>query len=371
MNGLKTAALLSLILALAGVFTFTGLNWDEGTHLHPDERFLTMVATDIKPAASLAEYFNTAASRLNPANAGHSFFVYGTLPLFIVRYLAEATGLTGYDRLHLLGRFLSGLCNLACVLLIFCIGRRLYGAAAGLWAALFAACNVLFIQLSHFFIVDTFALLFSLPLLYLAVRISVPGDAEDGREQDGCPVWECLLFSFFFGLCLASKLNFGLAGLLLPAALAVRCAGAPRGSRLRQLLRILPWLVPAALIACVVFRVCQACSPLGLDGFSPFRHGLPLEPNHALSAPFLSRMHYCRGMGRFRSAGQVAGITGAAKSNGGRIGLPSGLEQGRPEPVCLRGSPGCAERDGCWLGNGICKNIHAPAHARCSFPLDV
>jgi YYY domain-containing protein len=268
MNGLKTAALLSLILALAGLFRFTGLNWDEGTHLHPDERFLTMVATDIKPAASLAEYFNTAASRLNPANAGHSFFVYGTLPLFIVRYLAEATGLTGYDRLHLLGRFLSGLCNLACVLLIFCIGRRLYGAAAGLWAALFAACNVLFIQLSHFFIVDTFALLFSLPLLYLAVRISVPGHAAGGREHDRCPVWECLLFSFFFGLCLASKLNFGLSGLLLPAALAVRCAGAPRGSRLRQLLRILPWLVPAALIACVVFRVCQPYAFAGPGFFS-------------------------------------------------------------------------------------------------------
>lgn len=257
MNGLKTAALLALILALAGVFRFAGLNWDEGTHLHPDERFLTMVAAAIEPARSFEEYFNTGASRLNPAHAGHPFFVYGTLPLFIVRYLAEATGFTGYDRIHLLGRFLSGFCNLASVLLIFCIGRRLYGTAAGLWAALFAACNVLFIQLSHFFIVDTFALLFSLPLLYLAARISLSGHAAGGREHEGCPAGECLLFAFFFGLCLASKLSFGLAGLLLPAALALRLAGAPTGTRLRQLLRLLPWLGTAGLIACVVFRVCQ------------------------------------------------------------------------------------------------------------------
>ncbi|MBN2108456.1 MAG: glycosyltransferase family 39 protein [Deltaproteobacteria bacterium] len=268
MNGIKTAALLALILALAGIFRFTGLNWDEGTHLHPDERFLTMVAAAIEPAASFAEYFNTGASRLNPANAGHSFYVYGTLPLIIVRYLAEATGFTGYDRIHLLGRFLSGLCNLASVLLIFCTGRRLYGTAAGLWAALFAACNVLFIQLSHFFIVDTFALLFSLPLLYLSVGISLPGAAAAGREHDCFPVRECLLFSFFLGLCLASKLSFGLAGLLLPAAMAVRSAGAPRGSRLRQLVRMLPWLGPGALIACVVFRVCQPYAFLGPGFFS-------------------------------------------------------------------------------------------------------
>ena len=268
MNGLKTAALLSLILALAGVFRFAGLNWDEGTHLHPDERFLTMVAAAIEPAGSFEEYFNTSASRLNPANAGHPFFVYGTLPLFIVRYLAEATGLTGYDRIHLLGRFLSGFCNLASVLLIFYIGRRLYGTAAGLWAALFAACNVLFIQLSHFFIVDTFALLFSLPLLYLSVGISFPRHAAGGRQDDSCPVLECLLFSFFFGLSLASKLSFGLAGLLLPAALALRSAGAPRSGRLRFVLRMLPWLGLCALTACVVFRVCQPYAFAGPGFFS-------------------------------------------------------------------------------------------------------
>ena len=268
MNRLTTLAFLSLILALAGVFRFTGLNWDEGTHLHPDERFLTMVAAAIEPAGSFEEYFNTRTSRLNPANAGHPFYVYGTLPLFIVRYIAEATGLTGYDRIHLLGRFLSGLCNLISVLLIFCIGRRLYGTAAGLWAVFFAACNVLFIQLSHFFIVDTFALLFSLPLLYLAVGISFPGAAADGKEQDCCPVCESLLFSFFFGLCLASKLSFGLTGLLLPAALAVRSAGAPRGARLNLLLRMLPWLVPGVLIASVVFRVCQPYAFAGPGFFS-------------------------------------------------------------------------------------------------------
>ena len=41
---------------------------------------------------------------LNPHNRGYAFFVYGTLPLFIVRFTAEMTGNLGFDALKLLGR---------------------------------------------------------------------------------------------------------------------------------------------------------------------------------------------------------------------------------------------------------------------------
>ena len=42
-------AFLVLIL-LAGAYLRTaGLDWDEGQHLHPDERFLTMVESGISP----------------------------------------------------------------------------------------------------------------------------------------------------------------------------------------------------------------------------------------------------------------------------------------------------------------------------------
>ena len=36
---------LFLVLILAFVLRIYGLNWDQGNHLHPDERFLTMVAS--------------------------------------------------------------------------------------------------------------------------------------------------------------------------------------------------------------------------------------------------------------------------------------------------------------------------------------
>ncbi len=37
-----------LVIVLVGAsFRFTGLDWDEGHHLHPDERFLSSVVNDI------------------------------------------------------------------------------------------------------------------------------------------------------------------------------------------------------------------------------------------------------------------------------------------------------------------------------------
>ena len=87
---LDELVVLVLILLAAGFLRLTGVNWDQGTHLHPDERFLTMVAADIRMADSIAAYFDTARDLpLNPANVGRPFFVYGTLPLFLVRSVAE------------------------------------------------------------------------------------------------------------------------------------------------------------------------------------------------------------------------------------------------------------------------------------------
>ena len=43
-----TVILLLLILLIGAYFRFTGLNWDQGTHLHPDERFLTTVAYSLQ-----------------------------------------------------------------------------------------------------------------------------------------------------------------------------------------------------------------------------------------------------------------------------------------------------------------------------------
>src|SRR3569832_1432964 len=80
--------LIVVLLAAAGL-RFIGINWDQNQHLHPDERFMTMVESAMTPVKSLSEYFNTERSTLNPHNVGYSFYVYGDLPIIIVRYVAE------------------------------------------------------------------------------------------------------------------------------------------------------------------------------------------------------------------------------------------------------------------------------------------
>ena len=92
-------AVVCALFCLAAFLRLTGIDWDAGHHLHPDERFLTMLAADVRLPSGPSAYFDTARSPLNPANVGRSYFTYGTLPLLLVRAGAEAAGLTDYDRM--------------------------------------------------------------------------------------------------------------------------------------------------------------------------------------------------------------------------------------------------------------------------------
>src|SRR3989338_8454485 len=94
-----------IVLAIIALFGLAlrlyGINWDQGMHLHPDERMLIMVATPMRFFANL-----------NP-----DFFNYGSLPI----YLLVATGqlvefitssdYSSYDGLLVVGRFLSALAD--------------------------------------------------------------------------------------------------------------------------------------------------------------------------------------------------------------------------------------------------------------------
>ena len=66
--------ILFFIILLGFVLRIIGFNWDQGQHLHPDERFLTMVLTDIKIPQSIIQYLNPEESTLNPYNNNYPFF---------------------------------------------------------------------------------------------------------------------------------------------------------------------------------------------------------------------------------------------------------------------------------------------------------
>lgn len=265
--------LLVVILLIGAYFRFTGMNWDQGFHLHPDERFLSMVESAISPVESLKDYFNTENSSLNPHNRGHGFFVYGTLPIFIVRYLAEWLHQTGYDEVTMLGRAYSASVDLMTVILVFLTALRIYKKQNfALLAAAFYAMAVLPIQLSHYWTVDTSTNFFGMMAIYLVVRIATSRqNVSINREiqtESSTPFypgilrnWDGFLTYAFFGVALgmatASKVNAGLLAFLLPLAAYTSYTNLSPDGRLQQKWLTLRNLALAGIISLVVFRIFQ------------------------------------------------------------------------------------------------------------------
>ena len=157
--------ILIIIFILALCLRLYGLNWDQGQHLHPDERYLTMVANDIHLPATIGDYFNSATSPLNPYNyPQYTSFVYGTLPLFITKIVAVILHFDDYDHLVLVGRGLSAVFDSFNIILLFFLANKIFNKKSKFvyLPSLFYAVTVLPIQLSHFFAVDTFLNMFLL-----------------------------------------------------------------------------------------------------------------------------------------------------------------------------------------------------------------
>jgi len=186
MKGNKIILLLLFLLAFS--LRLYGLNWDQGQHLHPDERFLTMVVSDIKLPNSLFQYFDSGKSPLNPYNNNYNFYVYGTFPLLITRIFAQLFKLASYDQIFFVGRILSAFFDSLTAIVIFYMSFNIFKKykTAYLSTFLYAIC-ILPIQQSHFFTVDSFTVFFFAISLLLIVT------------------HKYLFAGIFFGLTLACK----------------------------------------------------------------------------------------------------------------------------------------------------------------------
>ncbi len=260
--------LVVLILVAAAYLRFNGLFWGEYQYLHPDERFLVWVGADITPVQNLSQYFDTANSSLNPNNRGHGFYVYGTLPMFLTRYTAEwVFENVGWQEILQTGRTLSACADLLTVFLVYLIASRLYNRRVGVLATAFSAAVVLQIQQAHFFTMDTFTTFFSTLALYLAVWI-----ATNKPEQD--LLWPSLAFGAALGMAVASKINAVAVAVTLPGAILIYMARLNALERQRRGLRLLGYLVLAALLSVLVFRILQ---PYAFSG--PGFFGVKLNPS--------------------------------------------------------------------------------------------
>ncbi len=309
-NLIIVGLLLTGIILGAAFLRFRGLLWGEYQYLHPDERFLVWVGTDISPVDSLGEYWDTVNSSLNPHNRGHGFYVYGTLPMYLARYVVEwIYGHSGFNEMTNVGRFLSALADLLSVLLVFLIGEKVYNRRVGLLAAAFSAFAVLQIQQAHFFTVDTFTTLFVMLAIYFAVRVAydkrqfsaveapvlvgkpdIIGESSESGKRSR-PHWMNSLSWFFrnpifslslgfgiaLGLAASSKVSAAPVAILLPAAMLIRITKLRGNNRRVFAQEAFVYLILAGFMSLLVFRIFQ---PMAFSGPGFFG----IEPNPAWMA---------------------------------------------------------------------------------------
>lgn len=152
-----------IILAIVAIILrLYGINWDQGFHMHPDERMLMIVADRLN-------FFKN----LNP-----DFFNYGSLPLYILKGLAQIFDVllsahrATYDGMLYLGRVLSAAADMGTFFLVYKITQALFPQkkSAPLYASFAYAIAFFPIQNAHFFVVDVYLTFFLTAVVYLVIR---------------------------------------------------------------------------------------------------------------------------------------------------------------------------------------------------------
>jgi YYY domain-containing protein len=217
-------ALLAIVVGALAVRLY-GLDWDDNTHQHPDERAIISTVVNFGWPHSWAQFFSIASPLSPHFSDGSHFFAYGTFPMYVLwlvagflDWLQKLLGahwipaghgsFSDYDHITLVGRALSALFDTGTVWLTYFLGRRLSGSkVVGVLAAVFVAFTPFEVQLSHYFAVDTTLVFFTTLALLSYVALA----------QDGGVRW-VILSGVATGLAVASK--FSAMPLFLPLALA-------------------------------------------------------------------------------------------------------------------------------------------------------
>lgn len=182
------------ITALSALFRFTGLNWDAGGRLHPDEALIVN-------GAHAVSFF----SQLHPG-----FHDYNGFTVYLLRLTAHAvtlfTGSTYWIKnpqgLTLVGRGLSAFLSTLSVPLIISLGTLLWNKRTGIVAGILLATTPLAIQLAHFYTTESVLIFLFLLLILTCVSFTIKPSIQN-----------LLAMSLLSGLLLATK---NTAYLLLP-----------------------------------------------------------------------------------------------------------------------------------------------------------
>jgi len=283
------------------------INWDQGTHQHPDERYWSMVTEDISWPGT-GNYFDSANSSLNPYNHRDTW-VYGTFPLFITKatanYLekdafipnafvntADRFGIglketsatsasqkisakafdSGY-KANLIGRLLSAIIDTGTIFLVYLLGRELFNRKVGFISAVLQSFAVLHIQYSHFYGAEPWVTFFASLTVLLSVKLFKSIQLSSDNKKFFTPrlLGVTLCTGIAFGLTTAAKLS-GLAVAIVPfvaiiLSLLSRATSKEPSEMIKELAKFFVLAISMLFAAFLCFRVLQ---PYAFSGFITF-----------------------------------------------------------------------------------------------------
>jgi hypothetical protein len=165
----RALALLAAITAIGGVLRFYNLAWSAPYyHFHIDEHYVFLGADLLRDS-------------VEKAVALGKFFMYGPAPMHLLNGLRtvyetfthtlDLTSPADQVAYMVLGRAISAAFGTATIPVVYAIGARLAGRAAGLVAGAFVAVTVIHIRDSHFFSVDVAMTFCSVVAWHFALRM--------------------------------------------------------------------------------------------------------------------------------------------------------------------------------------------------------
>jgi hypothetical protein len=251
-------------IAVAGMtLRLVGTNWDSGAHLHPDERYMSTVADNVRLPGGIRGYLDVEGSPLSPYNTSQGRdYLYGMLPLTATILAAESVDRDGYGELNLVGRRLAAVVDSLTIALVFGIAWLLLAdreqrarAVGALTAAASYAFTVTAIQHAHYFTTDVWVVMFGTLTFFLALRSLRVGVGEGSSALSVALV----ATGVALGLTLACKASGALVALPVGLALLGRGAVVARWAGTR--LALVRLVAESGLVLVTSYVAFRAVSP--------------------------------------------------------------------------------------------------------------
>ena len=266
-------------------------NYDSGSFRNADTvssvELQSLRCNHIYPEThGIGGYFDARCSPMNPHNASHDFYVYGSFPLFLAHFgsrIVEAATTSDFPLFdfqggHLVWRGISMVFDALTILAVFALGRRIGGNWVGLLAALFYAAAPLAIQKAHYGTVNAATSFMVTVALYYAVAVQQRGN-----------LGSYVLFGIFTGAAVACRINVApLASVIIFAAFIqaapIFCSKLSPNERTAIAARHFVGLLMAGLGAFLAFRILNPYAFMGPGFFGLMPNARWLENLERITA---------------------------------------------------------------------------------------